>query len=187
MHRIDGILLGLKPIAWNFRKDDLTESVFPSKRLPVWNERSRLGSEIGPDQTGVGFHWIGFDVNLIFKMRFPGTDIVIGLLDTPARFIEQPAVIIASQPALLNKTIGQIGPAMRALPVDETERSMQVFVQNKVFPEKTDRFHEFSIEFRHRRDRHPIAPQEFTHRSAWTDTSEALIVFPGQHYFPPSS
>src|SRR3954471_15525377 len=35
MHGIDGVLLGLKPVAGNLGEDDLAESVLPLKRLPV--------------------------------------------------------------------------------------------------------------------------------------------------------
>src|SRR5262249_2240518 len=145
-----------------------------SKRLPIWNEGSRFGPEVGPDQAGMRLDRIGLDANLIFEAGVLRADIIVRLLDTPPRFVEQPAVIITPQTALLDETIREIGTAMRALPVDETERTLQIFVENKVFPEKTDRFRGFSIEFRYRRDRHPIAPQEFAHGSTWTDTSKAL-------------
>src|SRR5690349_6353110 len=121
MHGIDRVCLSLKPVAGDFRKEDLGESVLPSKRLPVWNEGSRFGPEVGPDQAGMRLDRIGLDANLIFEAYVLRADIIVRVLDTSIHFLEQPAVIITSQTALFNETIREIGTAMRTLPVDETE------------------------------------------------------------------
>src|SRR5579883_2122027 len=120
MHRIDRILLCLKPVAWNFREDNLPESVLPGEGLPIRHERSRSRAKICPDQAGSSFDGIRLDMELIFEARRGGSSVVEGLFDTPSGFVEKPAVIIAPQTASLHETVRQVCSSVGALPVDES-------------------------------------------------------------------
>jgi hypothetical protein len=126
MHGIDGVFLALKPVAWDFRKNDLAETVLPGERFPIRDERSRIRAQISPDQAGPHSDRIRLDTHFIFEARFGSGDIVIGLLDAAPGFIESPTVIVAAQATLFDESVGQVGSTVSALPVDKPERPLQV-------------------------------------------------------------
>ena len=99
MHRVDGILLTLKPIARNFGEYDLAEPILPGERFPIRNEWSGLRSEVSPNQSSALRDRIRFDPHLVFELRVGSGGVVIGLFDATARFIKAPAVVITAQPA----------------------------------------------------------------------------------------
>src|SRR6266508_4023686 len=99
MHRIDRVLLALKPVARYFSKDDLPKSILPIKRLPIGNERRRLRPKIGPNQASQGFEGIGLDVDFVFESCSRCSDIVVRLLDAATGLVESPTVIVTAQAA----------------------------------------------------------------------------------------
>src|SRR5438552_4257618 len=99
VHRIDRVFLALKPVTWNFGKDNLAETILPSERLPIWNERGRRGTKVSPNQSSSLGDRIGLDSDFVFEVCVARCDIVVWLLEAPARFIEHPSVIIATQSA----------------------------------------------------------------------------------------
>src|SRR5215475_3404677 len=147
MHRIDGILLSLKPVARDFGENDLPETVLPCKRLPGRNGRRRQRPQVRPDETGLRLQGVGPDANLVLESGIGNRDIVIWLLHTPARAVEHPSVIVTPEAALFHETVGQVGAPMSALPFDEPECALAVFVEDKIFTQEANRLRPFTIEF----------------------------------------
>ena len=56
--------------------------------------------------------------------------------------IEEPAVIIAAEPALLDEPVRQVGAAVGTLAIDQAERAAKVSIEGKVFAEKAHRLTE---------------------------------------------
>src|SRR5262249_21144591 len=130
----------------------------PCERLPVRHERSRIWAQISPDQSRSRVDRIRLDPHSILETRFRCSDIVIRLLEAAPRFIESPAVIVASQAAGLDESVRQIGTAVSALPIDKAIGSLEFFVQNQIFTEQPDRLDADLVKLGQGSDGHPIPP-----------------------------
>src|SRR5262245_41813865 len=125
MQRVDGVFLALKPIARNVGKNDLHESVFPGERLPIRNQGRGLRAEIGPNQSSMRLDRISRDLHFVLEAGLRVGDVFVGLLGAGSMLVEEPAVIVAAQTALLDESIRGIRPAMGAMAVDQTVSSAQ--------------------------------------------------------------
>src|ERR1700704_4668655 len=65
VHRVDRVLLTLKPVAGQFGEHDLDEAVLPAERFPVRHQWCRVRTEISPDQAGMGLDAVSFDRDAI--------------------------------------------------------------------------------------------------------------------------
>src|SRR5690242_6452125 len=163
MQRVDGIFLTLKPVARNFGEHDLDKAVLPGEWFPIGHQRRRLRAEIRPDQARLDLDWIRRDADLVLELRLRRRDVFVWLLRTAAGLIEEPAVIIATQPALLDEAVRQVGPAMRAMPVHQAECAAQVLVEGEVFAHDTNRLDRFVLELADRGDGHPVPAEQVAH------------------------
>ena len=182
VQRIDRILLALKPVAGNVREDDLHEAVLPREGLPVGDQRSRLGSQVGPNQAGPGLNRIGLDPDLVLEASLGRGNVLVRLLDAAAVLVEQPAMVVAAQPALFDEAVGCVGAAMRALAVDQPEGAAQILVESQILAQQADRLDGLVFELGHRGYRHPIAAQQFAHRGAGADLREKLVLRAVEHF-----
>src|SRR3954464_15614504 len=126
MHWIAGVLLALEPIAGNLGHHHLAKSVLPGERLPDRQLRRRLGSHIGEQEAGTFLHRIGFSETAFTRAQARIDGVVIGLLDDAAAFIHQPAMIIATETGLLDKSIREVRAPVRAMTVKQSELSAGV-------------------------------------------------------------
>ena len=181
VQRIDGVLLALKPVARHFREDDLDKPVLPGERLPVGHQRSRLGSEISPDQAGLGFHGIRRDADLVLEVSLRSRDVFIRLLGAAAVLVEQPAVIVAAQPALLDESVRQVGAAMRAMPVDQPVGAAQILVERQVLAQQANGLDGLVVELADRGDGHPVAAEQAAHGRPRTYLGQKVILSFVQH------
>jgi hypothetical protein len=94
--RVNRVFLALKPIAWDFRKYNLTETILPCERFPIGNEWSRLRSQVSPDQSRPHTERIGLDPYFVFEARFRRSDIVERLFEATAVFVEEPPMVVAA-------------------------------------------------------------------------------------------
>jgi hypothetical protein len=177
MHGIAGVLLALKPVARNLRDDDLAEAVLPGERLPDRQLRHRLRSHIGPQQARTFLHRIGLGAAAIPGARARIGDVVVGLLEAAAGLVHQPAVIVAADAGLLDEAVGEIGAAMRALPIDQPEPAAEVLVEHEVLAHQADSLDRAPLELAGAADRHPIAAQQLAHRGPGADLGEQPVFF----------
>src|SRR6202162_3449783 len=139
MQRIDRILLALKPIAGAIREYDLHKTVLPREGLPVGNQRSGFRSQVGPNQAGSGLNRIGLDPNLVLEASVGHGNVLVRLLDASAVLLTEPAMIVATQPALFDKSIGSVGAAVWAVAVYKPERAAQILIKRQIFAQQTYR------------------------------------------------
>src|SRR5262249_31258295 len=117
VHRVDRVLLTLKPVTGDFREDDLNETVAPRERLPGGHEGHRRRPQVGPQQASLGLHGIRLDTHTVLKASLGIRNLLKWLLQALTGLIPYPAVVVAAQPAALDPSIGQVGATMRAVPV----------------------------------------------------------------------
>jgi hypothetical protein len=85
-------------------------------------------------------------------------------------------MVVAAEAAVLDKTVGEIGPPMRTVPVDQTEPAAHILVEDEIFAEKAQRFDRDRLELADARDRHPIPAQQVPHRRSRTDLGQQAIL-----------
>src|SRR3979490_882566 len=133
MPRVDRVLLALEPVARDLRLDDLAEAVLPREEFPIRHQGPRLWAEIGPQKPTQCFDRIGLDADLVAEARFRMRHVFVGLCQAPPVRIVQPAVIVAAQPARLDKAVAQIGPALPDMPVEEPVLAAEIPVEDEGF------------------------------------------------------
>src|SRR5262249_31736063 len=109
------------------------ESVLPCKRFPVGNERDRLRTEVCPNQSGFRLYRVGLELYFVFESSLlcgDCGDVLIRLFEAMPGPVKKPAVIVASQTALLREAVRQIRATVSALPVNEAEGSAEVFIED---------------------------------------------------------
>ncbi len=106
------------------------------------------------------------------------------LLETAARAVEEPAVIVAAEPAVLLHAVTEIRTPVRAVAVQEPVASVGVPVQHEVLAHDAHGPRRVLLELAQRGDRLPVAPHQLAHRRAAADARETLVVLPAQHQAP---
>ncbi len=172
---VDGILLGLQPVAGHLGEDDLDEAVLPAERLPVRQAGRGIGAHVGPQEASERTHRIGLDGDLVPVAGLGIGDVVVGLLEAAPVRPEQPAMVVAAQAAGLDIAIAQVRAAVRAMAVDEAEGARQVLEQGEILAQEADRPRPRRLELAGGPDRVPIAAQVIAHRRARTHLGEPLI------------
>ena len=90
-------------------------------------------------------------------------------------------MVRTAQTILFSHAVDKVGAPVRAVGIDQSESSLAVFEQNEFFAENFYKLGRMARQFRHRRDRVPIAPQQFSHRRARFDLCQPLVVFLANH------
>ena len=125
----------------------------------VTREEGRLtGSHVGEDRAAVLLAWVGELVDALVKrpalsaLRTPRPDSsghseslskgaplrLPRLLEAVPLDVVQPAVVDATEPAILQAAIAQIGAAMRAVDAQQSRPALLVAEENKIFTEEPD-------------------------------------------------
>src|ERR1017187_997182 len=89
--------------------------------------------------------------------------VFVGLLEAAAVAIEQPAVIIAAQAALLDESVRHVRAAMRAMAIHQSEGAGHVLVESEILAHQTHGFDGLRVEFAESGDGHPVAAQQIAH------------------------
>ncbi|MNS71300.1 hypothetical protein D3C72_1046650 [compost metagenome] len=179
--RIDRVFLALEPVAGNIGEDDLLEAVGPAERFVVRQKRRWQRPHIGPQQPALLLHRIGLDLDLFLQFQVRRRHIVIGLFDALPRLVEQPAVIVAAQAALLDEGVGQVGATVRALTVNQAVPPAQILVEHQILAHQSDGADGFLVELGRRRDRHPVAAQQVAHRRIRPHLGQLIVLFLTEH------
>ena len=179
MHRIDGVLLALKPVARHVGEHDFAKAVLPGERLPDRQLRRRQRPEIGEQQAGAFLDRIGLDLAAgLRRLRTGG--VLVGLFEAAAGLVHQPAVIAAADAGLLDPAIGHVGAAMRAMAVDQAVAAAAVAVEDEVLAHEADGLDRMAVELAGAADRLPVAAQQFAHRRAGADLGEHFVAGGGK-------
>src|ERR1700722_4531771 len=164
---IDRVLLALEPVARDLRDGYLLEAarVIP---VPVGQQRRRLGPQVNPKEAGFLLYLVRLDANLVPETTLRMQCLLKRLMKASAGVVEQPAVVIAAQAALLDEAVRQVRAPVRAVLVDEPVVPALIAVQSQVLAQDAHRLHGLLAELRRTRDGMPVTPQQFSHRSRRT-------------------
>ena len=108
-------------------------------------------------------------------------DLLERLAQAAAGWSEQPAVVVAAQPALLDDAVREVRAAVRAVPVDQAVGAPTVLVQDEILAEEPDRLDRSVVQLGDGGDRHPVAPEQLAHRRAAPDLGEHEVLLVAQH------
>ncbi len=181
MHGVAGVLLTLEPIARDLGEHDLAEAVLPVEWLPDRQLRCRQRPHIGPEQPHAFLHRIGARPATLLGARARIDEVVIRLLDAAPGLVHQPAVIVAANAALLDEAVAEIGAAMRTLPIEQPETAAEILIEHEILAHQTHGLDRVVVELARTADRHPIAPQQLSHRGPRPDLGQQPILFGTQH------
>ena len=182
VHRIDGVLLALKPVARHVGEHDLAKAVAPGERLPHRQFRRRQRAQIGEQQAGAFLDRIGLGLAAGLR-RFRTGGVLVGLFEAAAGLVHQPAVIAAADAGLLDPAIGHVGAAVRTVAVDQAVPAAAVAVEHEVLAHQADGLDRVGIELAGAGDRLPVAAQQFAHRRAGSDAGEHFVAGGGEQAF----
>jgi hypothetical protein len=121
------------------------------------------------------------ELNLVFEGLAGMNRLFKGLIEATAGTVIFPTMIRAPQAVLLRDTVNQIGPAVRAVSLDQAEPSLSVFEQHQFFAENLDELRRMASQFRRRSNGIPVAAQEIAHRRSCPNSRQSLIIFLAQH------
>ncbi len=184
MHRVDGVFLRLQPVAGYLGEHDLHEAVRPVERLPIRQFRGRQRAHVGPEHPGQCAHPAGLQAGLGAQPAGRVHRVFIGLRDAPAIGRELPAVVVAADALIFDITVGQVGPAVRALALHQAVAAGAVTEQDPVLAQQA---HGLDGRTRQRidgRHRVPVAPHHLAHRRARADLGQLAVLLGAQHRAP---
>ena len=182
MHGIDPDLERLQPIAVDHALERERVAVGRDEAVKMRKCRRRVRSEIGEQDAALLHHRIGFLLDV-------GAEIaVVGLgrrLKTLAVHVEQPAVEGATQAAILQPAIGEIGAAVRTAPTDQAVTALVILENHQVFTEQPDGLHRsVARKLVDQRRRLPVAPHQATRRCARAGPGDEIVLLRTQHGCP---
>ncbi len=184
MHRVEGVLLALEPVARKLGERDITRDVVGCERLPERQDRGRRRTEVGEHQPLEFLHGVAGDLHLLLETPVRVHRLLEGLLDALPRLVHHPAVVHAAKAVLLRDAVGEIDPAVGAEPFDKAHRAGPVPVEDEVLAEDADGFGGAFVELRCCGDRVPVAAHEFAHGRAGAYSRQSRVLFGTQHRYP---
>ncbi len=103
-------------------------------------------------------------------------------LQALARRVEQPAVEGAAQAAVFQPAEGEIGAAMRAMPLDQAVAALLVAKQHQILAEQFDRPDRARPgQFVDQRRRLPVHPHQFPARVLRPGAGDQVVLFLAHH------
>ena len=182
MHRIDADLERLQPVAVDHALECECVAVGRDEAVEMRKCRRLARSEIGEQDAALLHHRIRFLLDV-------GAEIaVVGLgrrLKTLAVDVEQPAVKGATQAAILEPAISEIGAAMRTAAADQAVTALVVLEDHQVFAEQPHRLHRsVAGKLVDQRRGLPVAPHQAARRRAGAGPGDEIVLFRTQHGCP---
>src|SRR5258708_698623 len=116
VRRIDADFQRLKPVAAPVALERKGVAVGRDKTVEFGERRRLAFAEIRPQNAALLDHGIAALLDALAELRALWLG---GRLQALARCVEQPAVEGAAQPAVFQAAEGEVGAAMRAMPVDQ--------------------------------------------------------------------
>src|SRR5580658_10239900 len=116
MRRIDADLQRLQPVAVDVALECKSVAVGRDKAVEFGKRRRFAFAQIRPEDAALFDHRVGTLPDALAQRGIPW---LRRRLQALARSVEQPAMEGAAQPAVFQTPKGEIGAAMRAMPVDQ--------------------------------------------------------------------
>ena len=180
VHRIDGVLLALKPVARHVGEHDLAKAVSPGERFPDRQFRRRQRAQIGKQQPGAFLDRIG--LGLAAGLRRLGIGgVFVGLFETASGLVHEPAMIRAADAMFFDPAIGHVGAAVRTMAVDQAVTAGPIAVEHEVLAQEPHRLDRMVVKLAGAADRLPVAAQQFAHRGAGSDPGQHVVACSGEH------
>src|SRR5438034_482328 len=178
--RVDGVLLALEPVARDLGEHDLLVAPL-AEEVPVGHERRGRGAEVRPEQPRLRLDGIGRGLDLVLEARLGARDLLERLVQARARAVEEPAVVVAAQAALLRNAVAESGAPVRAVAVEQAVAAARVPVENEVLAHEAHGQRRMLVELRDGGDGLPVAAHQLAHRRAAADAREPLVPLRAQH------
>ena len=179
MRRIDTDLERLQPVAIDHPLEGESVRRRRDEAVEVRERWRRAGAEIGEQDAASFDHRIGFLPDIGAQIAVVGLG---GRLQALAVHVEQPAVKRATQSAILQPPIGEIGAAMRAVPADQPVAPLVVLESDKVLAEKPNRLYRpVAGKLIDQRRRLPVAPQQIAGGGSRSGAGHAIVLLDAQH------
>jgi hypothetical protein len=182
VHRVDGVLLALKPVTRHVGEHDLAKAVAPGERLPHRQFRRRQRAQIGEQQAGAFLDRVGLGLAAGLG-RFRTGGVFVRLFEAAAGLVNEPAVVAAADAGVLDPAISHVGAAVRTVAVDQAVPAAAVAIEDQILAHQADGLDRVAIELAGAGDRLPIAAQQFAHRRAGADAGEHFVAGGGEQAF----
>src|SRR5262245_5776005 len=179
MHRIDPDLERLQPVAVDHALEREGVAVGRDKAVEMRKCRRLARPEIGEKNAALLHHRIGFLLDVDAEIA------VVRLgrcLKTLAIYVEQPAVEGATQAAILEPAICEIGAAVRAAPTNQAIATFVIPEDDQVFTEQSDRLHRtVTGKLVDQRRGLPVAPHQSAGRCPCPGPGDEIVLLDTQH------
>src|SRR5579885_1220867 len=181
VRRIDPDLERLQPVALDMALEGENVRVGRDEAVEARKGGRRARAQIGPDNAAA------LDHRMAALPDAGPEDAVFGLcrrVEACAGHVEQPPVKSAAKPAILEPAERQIGAAMRAMPIEQTQPTRLVAKQHERLAEEPHRAQRpRPREFLGKRHWLPIAAHQHAGRCARPGHGHALVLIPRGHGF----
>src|ERR1700688_934540 len=179
MRRVDADFQRLQPVAVDMALEGEGVAVGRDKTVDLGKGWRLAFAEIRPEDAALLDHGIGalFDALAELRVLWLGRR-----LQALARGVEQPAVKGAAQPAVLQPSEGEVGAAMRAMPLDQAVAARFVAKQHQVFAKQFDGTHRpRTRKLLDARRRLPVHPHQLPARLPWPGAGDQVVLFLAHH------
>src|SRR5262249_7792008 len=130
---------------------------------------------------GLRLDRVRLDAHAIFEACLRVRRLLERLLQAPARVIPEPAVVVATEPAVLDPAVRKIRAAVWAMAIDQAVVSGAILVEDEILAQGAPGLGGLVAHPRDARDRHPVPPQQLTHRGARADFGQPPVLVLAEH------
>src|SRR5262249_8466222 len=148
---------------------------------PGRHERRRGRPEVCPQEPSLRLDRVRLDAHTIFEARLGVGRLLERLLQAPARVIPEPAVVVATEPAVLDPAVPKIRAAVWAMATARAVVSGAILVEDETLANEAHGLGGLVVQLRDGRDRHPVPPQQLTHRGARADFGQPPVLVLAEH------
>src|SRR5262245_16999980 len=174
MNRVHAIFDALKPVAVLEPLDGDVDIAFAHEKIISRQERSRLGTKIGEDQSAQLLYGMGGQANrFLFELavwRFSGC------LQKSTVGVIEPAVISTSHPISLDVAKTEVRAAMGAVSTDDPSLAHAVPEENQIFAEHPYKCR-LGLKVCRDADGPPVTPQKLAHGRTAAGPGQDFIFF----------
>ena len=179
MRRIDADLERLQPVAVDVALEGEGVGVRRHETVDLRKRRRLAFAQISPENAALLDHRIGALGDVLAQHGI----LRLGRrFQALARYIEQPAMERAAQPAIFQPAEGEVGAAMRAMALDQAVAALLVAKQHQILAEQFDRLDRArACQFIDQRRRLPVHPHQFPARLLGPGAGDQVVLFLAHH------
>jgi len=178
VHRIEGVLHDLQPVARQEGTTDRPNYVRLHEQVERRKHRSRIGAEVGPYQPTHFPDLVRRGDDAILE---PAVSRFWWLLKARPVLVEEPPVVRTSQRVGLGNAEEQRAPAVRAPLGDEAELPRLVLEQHEILAEQSNLLRAGARQFRRAGDGHPVPSQQVAGRCPRPHPRHPVVDFGADH------